>query len=81
MTAAGYSGAQFDPTLCDVYIGDLITCKSGNAIIFDEEKALEILKHDEIEYTIDLNQGEYEYHMWTCDMSVEYIHINADYRT
>ena len=81
LTAAGYSGAQFDPDLCDVYIGDLITCKSGNAIIFDEAKALEILKQDEIEYTINLNQGECEYNMWTCDMSVEYININADYRT
>lgn len=81
LTAAGYSGAQFDPTLCDVYIGDLITCKSGNAIIFDEDKALEILKNKEIEYTLHLNQGEYEYHMWTCDMSVEYVRINADYRT
>lgn len=81
LTAAGYSGAQFNPALCDVYIGDLITCKSGNAIIFDEDRALEILKSNEIEYTIKLNQGEHEYHMWTCDMSVEYIHINADYRT
>jgi len=81
LTAAGYSGAQFDPTLCDVYIGDLITCKNGNAIAFDEEKALEILKNKEVEYIIHLNQGDYEYQMWTCDMSLEYIHINADYRT
>ena len=81
LTAAGYSGADFDPGLCDVYIGDLITCKNGNAIIFDEEKALEILKKDNIEYTINLNQGKHCYNMWTCDMSVEYIHINADYRT
>jgi len=81
LTAAGYSGAQFDPDLCDVYIGDLITCKSGNAIMFNEELALEILKKDEITYTIDLNQGTESYNMWTCDMSVEYIRINADYRT
>ena len=81
LTAAGYSGAQFAPNLCDVYIGDLITCKSGNAITFDENAALEILKQDEISYTINLNQGEHSYHMWTCDMSVEYIKINADYRT
>ncbi|MEX1378181.1 MAG: bifunctional glutamate N-acetyltransferase/amino-acid acetyltransferase ArgJ [Eubacteriales bacterium] len=81
LTAAGYSGAQFDPDLCDVYIGDLITCKSGNAIIFDEAAALEILKQDKISYTINLNQGEHEYYMWTCDMSIDYIKINADYRT
>ncbi len=81
LTAAGYSGAQFDPELCDVYIGDLITCKSGNAIIFAEDAASEILKQKEISYTINLNQGKEEYQMWTCDMSVEYIHINADYRT
>ena len=81
LTAAGYSGAHFDPEVCDVYIGDLITCKNGNAIEFNEHEASEILKQNEITYTIDLNQGEYRYHMWTCDMSVEYVKINADYRT
>lgn len=81
LTAAGYSGADFDPDLCDVLIGDLITCKNGNAIVFDEDAALEILKQKEISYTINLNQGEHSYYMWTCDFSVEYIRINADYRT
>jgi len=81
LTAAGYSGAEFDPSLCDVYIGDLITCKNGNAIAFDEEAALEILKQNEITYTVNLNQGEHSYHMWTCDMSVEYVKINGHYRT
>ena len=81
LTAAGYSGARFDPNLCDVYISDLITCKSGTAIIFDEDVALKILKQDKISYTINLNQGEYSYYMWTCGVSVDYVRINADYRS
>lgn len=81
LTAAGYSGADFDPTKCDVLIGDVLTCKSGNAIAFDEDDALKVLKGKEVCYTINLNQDEHEYFMWTCDLSVEYIRINADYRT
>ncbi len=81
LTAAGYSGAEFDPTKCDVYIGDLLTCNKGNAIVFDEDKALDQLKDSEITYTINLNQGDGEYYVYTCDLSYDYVKINADYRT
>lgn len=81
LTAAGYSGADFDSELCDVYIGDLLTCKSGTALPFDEDKALEILKEENILYRIDLNQGKGCFHVWTCDFSYDYIKINASYRT
>lgn len=81
LTAAGYSGASFDPACCDVYIGSLLTCKDGTALAFDEDKAQRILQEKEVTYTIDLKQGEYHDHMWTCDLSYDYVKINGSYRT
>lgn len=80
-TAAGYSGAQFDPNLVDIYIGELKVCKSGTALAFDEAKAKEILKEKEIKITIKLNQGEFSDRMWTCDFSYDYVKINGSYRS
>ena len=48
---------------------------------FDEAKALEILKRDEVTITLDLQQGDVEVTEWTCDLTEDYIRINADYRT
>lgn len=80
-TAAGYSGAQFDPNQVDIYIGDLMVCKSGTALTFDESKAKELLKEKEIKITIKLNQGDYSDRMWSCDFSYDYVKINGSYRS
>jgi len=81
LTAAGYSGANFDPTKVDIYLGDLIVCKNGCALPFDEELAKNILTQKEIKITIDLNQNNYSDRMWTCDFSYDYIKINGSYRS
>ena len=81
ITAAGYSGASFDPERVDIFIGDLMVCKNGGGLTFDEDKALEILKKHEVEYTIDLKSGRYNDTMWTCDLSYDYVKINGEYRT
>ncbi|MBQ8164368.1 MAG: bifunctional glutamate N-acetyltransferase/amino-acid acetyltransferase ArgJ [Clostridia bacterium] len=81
LTAAGYSGAAFDPERVDIYIGDLKVCANGAALPFDEDKALEILKKDEVLVTVDLKDGTYQDHMWTCDFSYDYVKINGSYRT
>lgn len=81
ITALGYSGAEVEPDKCDVLLGDLLMAKQGQAIVFDEEKALEILKKREIEITCDLNLGSASARAWTCDLSYEYIKINAEYRS
>jgi len=80
-TAAGYSGAVFDPNKTDIYLGDLLVCKNGTAYPFDEEKALEILKKDEVTLVIDLKDGNVCDRMWTCDLTYDYIRINGSYRT
>ena len=80
-TAAGYSGAVFDPNKTDIYLGDILVCKNGTAYPFDEEKALEILNRDEVTIVIDLKDGKVCDRMWTCDLTYDYIKINGSYRT
>ena len=81
LTAAGYSGAVFTPAKTDIFIGGVQVCKNGGGLNFDEEAALKELKKDEVVYTIDLNDGDADETMWTCDFSIDYVRINADYRT
>jgi glutamate N-acetyltransferase/amino-acid N-acetyltransferase len=81
LTAAGYSGALFDPAKVDIYIGSVQVCQNGGGLAFDEEAALAILKQKEVTYMIDLNDGNASDMMWTCDFSLDYVKINADYRT
>jgi glutamate N-acetyltransferase/amino-acid N-acetyltransferase len=80
-TAAGYSGADFNPSLVDIYIGSLLVCKSGCAVDFDEAEANDILKKSEVRLLIKLNKGVYSDHIWTCDFSYDYVKINASYRS
>lgn len=81
ITAAGYSGAEFDPDYVDIYIGNLLVCKSGCAVNFDEKKAKEILHEKEVKILVKLNKGIYADRMWTCDFTPDYIKINASYRS
>lgn len=81
LTAAGYSGASFDPNLVDIYIGDVMVCRNGCALKFDEQKAKEILKKNEIVIKLNLKKGVYADKIWTCDFSDEYIKINGSYRS
>ena len=81
ITALGYSGAEIDPSKCDISLGDMFMAKQGKAMIFNEEDALRILKEREIEITCNLNLGAECAVAWTCDLSYEYIKINAEYRS
>lgn len=81
LTAVGYSGVDFNPDTVDIWIGDLLCFENGVAIRFDEDKALEILKKDEVTITVDLKAGSAEDTMWTCDFSYDYVKINGSYRT
>jgi glutamate N-acetyltransferase/amino-acid N-acetyltransferase len=81
LTAAGYSGAQFDPSLCQLYVGSLLVYDKGVGIIFDEEKAAAVLAQKEVEYDFIMNQGDGEYNVWSCDLTYDYVKINGSYRT
>lgn len=79
--AAGYSGARFDPEKVDVYLGDEQVAKDGGALEFSEERALEILSRDLVKITLDFKDGSCSATAWGCDLTYDYVRINADYRT
>lgn len=81
ITALGYSGAEVDPLLVDVYLGDLLMAEKGTGLKFDEEKASAILKETDVKITVDLHLGDYSAKSWGCDLSYDYVKINAAYRT
>lgn len=79
--ALGYSGADFDPALVDVYLGTLLVAKDGGGLSFDEDKAAEILKEKSVVIIVDLKQGLEKATAWGCDLTYEYVKINGAYRT
>ncbi len=81
ITAAGYSGAQFDPNKVDIYLGDLVVCQNGTALPFDETKAKAVLSEKEVKITIRLKEGNFADRLWTCDFSYDYVKINGSYRS
>jgi glutamate N-acetyltransferase/amino-acid N-acetyltransferase len=81
LCAAGYSGALFDPNRVDIRINDLLLCREGVDAGFDEAAARKELEGKEIILRLDLRQGSFSAHLWTCDLTHDYITINASYRT
>ena len=75
LCAMGYSGVQFDPEKVDLFI------ENGVATDYSEEAATKILSEPEITATADIKMGDYSATAWGCDLTHEYININADYRS
>ena len=85
LCAMGYSGAKFDPEKVDLVFeseaGKLTIIENGTAAEYSEEKATEILSKPEVRVIADIKEGEEEATAWGCDLTHEYISINADYRS
>ena len=85
LCAMGYSGAQFDPEKVDLYFkssaGELKIVEDSVSTGYSEEKATEILSQPEITALIDIKLGDAKATAWGCDLTHEYISINADYRS
>lgn len=81
LSAAGQSGADFDPAKVSISFNNLPILLPNFTLTLDEELASKILSQREFEIHIDLGEGSEEAIWWTCDLSEEYIKINADYRT
>ncbi len=83
--AMGYSGAEFDPEKVDLFFENgtdsLQIIHGGIDTGYSEETATAILSSPEVTARIELNQGEDEATAWGCDLTHEYIAINADYRS
>ena len=85
LCAIGYSGAETDVKRIDVSYksakGEILVCKDGNGLVFDEDKAKEILLEDEIEILVKLGDGNASAEAYGCDLTYDYVKINGDYRT
>lgn len=85
LCALGYSGVQFDPDKIELKFksaaGTVLLFKDGSPIPFDEEEATKILSEKEVTVIADMNCGQYNATAWGCDLSYDYVKINADYRS
>ncbi len=82
--AMGQSGILFDPYKVDIIIasvaGQLRIVQNGITTDYDEKEATRILSEKQIRLIADMNMGEFGATAWGCDMTYDYIRINADYR-
>ena len=81
LMAIGNSGVSFNNHGVSIFIGDIQVCRNGEGLPFDERKAKMILKKNEIDVTIQFNDGNASAYFWTCDLTKKYVDINAYYRT
>lgn len=85
LCALGYSGADFDPENVDLYFesssGRIHIYGNGTACAYSEEEATKILSDKEVTVLVDMHMGEAQAVAWGCDLSYDYVKINADYRS
>lgn len=85
LCAMGYSGAKFDPEKVDLYFesaaGKLQIIENGVALDYSEEEATKILSEKEVTAIADMKMGDASATAWGCDLTYEYVKINADYRS
>lgn len=85
MCALGYSGIDFNPDKVDIYFesaaGSVLVVDQGSAPLFDEDLALKILSEDAVTVRCEMNAGTASATAWGCDLTYDYVKINADYRS
>jgi glutamate N-acetyltransferase/amino-acid N-acetyltransferase len=81
VSAAGLAGAPFDPDKCVLTLQRTAVFRSGRPLPFDPESVSESLDTTEVHIDLDCRSGTGQATVWTCDLSKEYVTINADYHT
>ncbi|MFC5543330.1 MAG: bifunctional ornithine acetyltransferase/N-acetylglutamate synthase [Bacilli bacterium] len=81
IAAVGYSGATVDPEKITIKIGDKTMVENGEPIPFDEDELIKILKANEVKIHVSLAQGDGHGFAWGCDLTYDYVQINASYRS
>ena len=85
LCAMGYSGAQFEPEKVDLFFesaaGKMQIIKDGVAVDYSEEQATRILSEPEVTAVADIKMGDAKAAAWGCDLTFDYVKINADYRS
>ncbi|RYL87292.1 bifunctional glutamate N-acetyltransferase/amino-acid acetyltransferase ArgJ [Sporolactobacillus sp. THM19-2] len=79
--AMGYSGEPFDPYKITLKLGDMLLFEKGMPAVFDEKQAKAYLDRDSIIIKADLGEGSGEAVAWGCDLTYNYVKINASYRS
>jgi glutamate N-acetyltransferase/amino-acid N-acetyltransferase len=82
LAAAGYSGADIDTEKMDLYLDAVLVAKNGGRHSgYREEQGVAAMKKPEFTVRVVLNRGKADATLWTCDLSFDYVKINAEYRT
>ena len=83
LAAVGYAGiADLDQTLIDLFLDDVAVVRAGGRLpTYREEDGQRVMKQSEITVRVDLHRGAAQATVWTCDLSHDYVKINADYRS
>lgn len=85
LCALGYSGVTFDPEKVELYFesktGKILIYKDGAATDYSEEEATKILSEPEVTVLVDMKMGTATATTWGCDLTYDYVKINADYRS
>lgn len=81
ITAIGQTNTDVNPGSVDIAIGPITMLKNSEPQIFSEDEAIDYLSKDYIQVHVDLHNGDSEGTAWGCDLSYDYVKINASYRT
>ena len=81
IAAVGYSGATVDPDKITIKIGNALMVENGEPVPFSEDELIKILKANEVKIFVSLGQGEGHGLAWGCDLTYDYVQINASYRS
>lgn len=81
IVAVGSSGVKLDPARLSCKIGDIFVFRNGKPTNFNPKEVSSVISQQEHTITIDLNVGKNQDYCYGCDLSREYVHINADYHT
>ena len=81
VAALGRSGAEFNPKKVDLYLANMQLMSEGEPVPFDKKKASAAMGRDEVKVRVALNGGKHRATAWGCDLTAEYVAINAEYTT
>lgn len=81
LAAAGRSGVKFNPSRTNIWIAGVPVCRRGREHPFDERTAHQKMLAKHVPIRVDLQSGSASARVWTCDFTIEYVHINSSYRT
>ncbi len=85
LCAMGYSGVEFDQNDVELFFeskeGRMQVFDKGTPVVFDEDEAKKILSAEAVTIFVDMHEGDSEATAWGCDLTYDYVKINADYRS